>query len=243
MAVKPRDAASLVLFRNDPAGVPHVLMGRRAMTLRFMPGLYVFPGGTVDATDSAVSEDLALDRATESGLSRHAVPEVWRALAWAAVRETWEETGLLYGGAGDPWHPPPDLCPGADAFRDRAVRPGVERLEFFARAITPASSPIRFDSRFFVADGSHAHGDIDPSGELEDVGWHRADFAVATYPMAHVSRFMLTRALTIWSSNPGPHTPGEGPIARFTQRGDRFSLHEDRGDGPDQIDPDGLDWP
>ena len=196
------------------------------MSLRFMPGYYVFPGGTVDEGDVAVSQDLPLHAATESGLSRHAVPELHRALAWAAIRETWEETGLMFGTPA-PWGPEPGRCEGAEAFRRHGLHPGSARVEFFARAITPAASPIRFDSRFFLADGTDIHGDIAPSGELEDVAWHRADFAVAAYPMAHVSRFMLARAMSIWSGSVGEHTPTERPIARFTQQGERFSMHED----------------
>ena len=339
MPVRPRDAASLVLFRG-PADQPHVLMGRRAQSLRFMPGFYVFPGGTVDATDLQASHALPLHGGTEDSLARHAAPGMYQSLVWAAVRETWEETGLFYGdpadwplpdggcaaaaafhGAavrpgtdrleffarmpsarknrlsnrigtssgvtaraknsslsvpgrtaapgmyqslvwaavretweetglfyGDPadWPLPDGGCAAAAAFHGAAVRPGTDRLEFFARAVTPEEVPIRFDSRFFLADGMRAHGEIRSSGELEDVAWHRAEFVLATFPMAHITRFVLARALAIWCESAGQdrdHEPRDRSIARFTQRGDRFSMQEDAPGDPPQIDPEGLDWP
>jgi len=244
MPVRPRDAASLVLFRG-PADRPTVLMGRRAQSLRFMPGFYVFPGGTVDETDRDASEALPLHGGTTESLARHASAEMNRPLVWAAIRETWEETGLLYGEAAD-WPLPAGGCAAAAAFHGAAIRPGTERLEFFARAVTPEEVPIRFDSRFFLADGRQATGEIRSSGELEDVAWHRAEFVLATFPMAHITRFVLARALAIWCENAGrerDHPAKDRAIARFTQRGDRFSMQEDAPGDPPQIDPEGLDWP
>ncbi len=244
MPVRPRDAASLVLFRG-PADRPHVLMGRRAQSLRFMPGFYVFPGGTVDETDRPASNALPLHAGTADSLARHAAPEMYRALVWAAVRETWEETGLFYGDPAD-WPLPDGGCEAAAAFHEADVRPATDRLEFFARAVTPEEVPIRFDSRFFLADGTRAIGEIRSSGELEDVAWHRAEFVLAAFPMAHITRFVLARALAIWCKSDGrnrPHEPKDRPIARFTQRGDRFSMQEDAPGDPPQIDPAGLDWP
>ena len=244
MSVKPRDAASLVLFRGNTDN-PLVLMGKRAETMRFMPGYYVFPGGTVDDTDIPASAHLSLNPATSETLSRHADRNMHKALAWAAVRETWEETGLFFGHARA-WPLPASDCAGAQAFHSAGIEPGTALLEFFARAVTPKEVSMRFDSRFFIADGAQASGTIRSNGELQDVAWHRAEFALAAFPMAHISRFVLARALAIWCENlgkDGRHRPRDRAIARFTQRHDRFSMKEDSPDDPPQIDPEGLDWP
>ena len=75
-------------------------MGRRPETARFMPGVYVFPGGAVDESDFAVQSDRVLADDVLARLRRQARQPLAHALAWAAIRETWEETGLLLGAAG-----------------------------------------------------------------------------------------------------------------------------------------------
>ena len=92
-ALRPRDAATLILVDNSQ-GLPRVLLGKRRMDMKFMPGKYVFPGGRVDRPDRTVesTDDLA-----ESEISKLLVdmkggpnPARARALALAAVRETYE---------------------------------------------------------------------------------------------------------------------------------------------------------
>ncbi len=243
MPVTPRDASSLVLFKGDPDR-PLVLMGRRREDLRFMPGYYVFPGGTVDPTDAAIANGLPIHPAVRASLSRHAVDEMVPALVWAAIRETWEETDGFFA-IRQPFEPASTECEAAAVFSKNDVTPNLAGLEFIARAVTPKGSPMRFDSRFFLADGEGLVGEIRSTGELEDVGWIRADLAVATLPMAHITRFVMARGLAIWSASnaEGTHTPKDRPIPCFTQTGDRFAMVEDMpGDAP-QHAPDSLKWP
>src|SRR6476646_11961522 len=87
--VRPRHAASLVLLREGPAGIS-VLMGRRGRLARFMPGFYVCPGGRVAADDRETWR-------AEMGATHAADGAAFLRLARAALRETYEETGLLVG--------------------------------------------------------------------------------------------------------------------------------------------------
>src|SRR5687767_15056322 len=95
----PRDAATLILLdRSGPS--PKVLMGRRHHGHVFMPGKFVFPGGRVDPLDRQMAVGAPLDPRAEAKLMRHLqrpTPAKARGLALAAIRETFEETGLFLG--------------------------------------------------------------------------------------------------------------------------------------------------
>ncbi|MET0337944.1 MAG: NUDIX hydrolase, partial [Caulobacter sp.] len=96
-AVATRHAATLIVVRRDGPS-PRVLMGRRNGGHAFMPGKWVFPGGRVDRTDFTAPAGADLSPTVAAQLSdapRHKSPTLPRALAMAAVRETFEEAGLL----------------------------------------------------------------------------------------------------------------------------------------------------
>src|SRR5215210_4740372 len=151
--VRPKDAATLIII--DRRGLqPKVLMGRRHAGHKFMPGKFVFPGGRIEGGDRSMPVAGALHpRAEAALLARVARPSPGRAraLALAAIRETFEETGLLLGTKE---HGAPDRVPPGpwESFRERAVFPDLEALQLIARAITPQRRPKRFDTRFFAID-------------------------------------------------------------------------------------------
>ncbi|MAZ03878.1 MAG: NUDIX hydrolase [Sneathiella sp.] len=150
--VRPRHAASLVIYDQRPDDL-YVLMGRRAKSHKFLPDVYVFPGGRVDREDAAVTPLAPLAPEIEQMLSRPA--GMAHAVATAAVRETHEETGLVIGDV-----------------KDDTLLPDLSRLQFIARAITPPRSPIRFNTRFLTLDAKHiTGGDLGGSGELIDLRW------------------------------------------------------------------------
>lgn len=185
--IRPRDAASLVLIRNSASGA-EVLMGRRQSTLAFMPNAYVFPGGKVAPGDSLIQPASSLKgdyvrHMAVGGSDRRA-----HALAIAAVRETFEETGLL---VGEPGEPGPAAAPAWAAFTRQGLAPALGRLEYLCRAITPTPSPIRFHARFFIADGDHASGALSGSGELVDLHWTLLSQA-HRLPIADVTAFVLS---------------------------------------------------
>ena len=176
--VQPRDAATLILVdRSGP--VPKVLLGRRHANLKFMPGKFVFPGGRVEPRDAAMPVARPLDPHDEKRLmSRIKRPSARRAraIALAAIRETFEETGLLLGsrdGAGQKM----PATPGGpwEGFVQAGLYPDLSAVQFIARAVTPPGRPRRFDTRFFAADyTSVAHrieGVVGPDAELVELVW------------------------------------------------------------------------
>src|SRR6187431_616429 len=85
-AVRPRDAATLLIVRRD-GSVPRVLMGKRAASHKFMPNKFVFPGGRVDAGDSRIVPPHDLHPEVMKRLLRGCSATRARALALAAIRE------------------------------------------------------------------------------------------------------------------------------------------------------------
>jgi 8-oxo-dGTP pyrophosphatase MutT (NUDIX family) len=153
-------------------------MGRRNPTSKFMPGKFVFPGGRVDPTDRKMPVAAALPEAVERRLLlhlRHRGALTARALALAAIRETFEETGLVLG------IPPPDgegrkIPDGVwSEYAAYGFAPDLSRLSFVAHAITPPRRPRRFDAFFFVADAKaiayRAEGVIHPEAEFVELVW------------------------------------------------------------------------
>ncbi len=191
-AVRPRDAAGVVVLRQGPRG-PEVLLGRRSRRARFMPGVYVFPGGGLDPDDRRASgfEERfatplgAVDAATRR---RHA------ALVRCAVREVLEETGLLLGVPAESGPAPQAPLPPWRPFDRQGLRPAFERLRLAARAITPARSPIRFHTRFFLLDGLEPTAAGPGDGELDDVGFVPTAEAL-DLPMAGITALVLAEAM------------------------------------------------
>ncbi len=180
--LRPRDAATLIVVdRTD--GEPKVLMGKRHEGHKFMPGKYVFPGGRVEPEDRRMSAAGALDAHVEAKLNmRVARPSAGfaRAIALAAIRETFEETGLAIG-VGD-YGAPKGAPAGAWArFAATGVYPALDDIDFLARAITPPGRPRRFDARFLVVDAravaARVEGVIHPEAELVALIWTPLDKA------------------------------------------------------------------
>jgi 8-oxo-dGTP pyrophosphatase MutT (NUDIX family) len=195
--VRPRDAASLILLRESDGGL-EVLIGRRGRTARFMPGRYVFPGGRVIASDARPWRN---ERTGDDGDRRFA------ALKRAALRETFEETGLVVGRRADlvEGTGPDGASLVEAAYRDHHLAPALDMLRLVGRAITPTQSPIRFHARFFVADGGDAAGTFGAGEELDDVRWHAVE-TEAPGDMQNVTRFMLRCAVEAWRGR-APATP------------------------------------
>lgn len=209
--VTPRDAASLVLLRNGPAG-PEVLMGRRPRTARFMPGVYVFPGGAVEEGDFELCTSQPLADHVIARLSRKAAPALAHALAWAALRETWEETGLVFGKPGTASGFAG--CDALDAFAEMGLTPNLGGLDYLMRAVTPRYVPMRFNTRFFIANGTEVAGSIKQLTELEDIGWRAVSDALRL-KIANVTEIVLEQAIHYWQSKPTPDP--DRPTLMFTQ--------------------------
>jgi len=173
--VRPRDSATLILIDRAET-VPKVLLGRRHQRHRFLPGKFVFPGGRIEPDDLLMAAAAALDDRHVARLMRRVKrPSVAKAAAFAlaAVRETYEETGLMLGVPGAGAMPAP---PGPwQAFAKAGIVPDLSAIHFIARAITPPKRPLRFDSRFFAADvatiARREDGFVGPEKELVELVW------------------------------------------------------------------------
>ena len=107
-------------------------------------------------------------------------PSFARALALAAIRETFEETGLAIGvlGPSAPVKPPPGAW---TRFAATGVHPSLDAMDFLARAITPPGRPRRFDARFLVVDARfiamRVDGAVHAEAELVELVWTPLDEA------------------------------------------------------------------
>ncbi len=169
---RPRDAATLLLLDRSGSDVL-VLMGRRHARHAFMPGKFVFPGGRTDPNDSRIPIVEGLHQAEEAKLRggpRSAGISRVRAIALSAVRETYEEAGLLIGRKTPFATSKPDW----QGFAEHGVHPSLEGLRFVARAITPPGRVRRFDTRFLAIWRDSVAVALDgggPTNELEELVW------------------------------------------------------------------------
>ena len=214
-AARPRDAAVLVLVDRSGDAV-RILMGRRSAGHSFMPGKWVFPGGRLARQDyhapvaSELPGDVAGALAMEVGERRG------RALAIAAIRETFEETGLRLAARVATARPR-----GAwRAFCGEGLAPDLGRLDLIARMITPPHRKQRFDTRFFLADAAHL-ADRRPveSAELDRIDWVPIDRTMAL-DLARPTRMVIE---DLRDRLAGAQRP---PLFRrfLTSRGDRLPI-------------------
>ena len=194
-SLRPRDAATMIVLDRRGRGGPKVLMGRRNARLAFMPGMFVFPGGRIELGDRNMPVAGALPDYAEAALARRISRpphHLGRALALAAIRETYEETGLMLGTAE--YGPPEDVPEGWEAFKQHGVLPDLEALHFVARAITPPKRVRRFDTRFFAVDrtcvAAEEAGRVSEDSEFTELAWVRLD-AARKLDLPYITRAIL----------------------------------------------------
>jgi 8-oxo-dGTP pyrophosphatase MutT (NUDIX family) len=176
-----RDASTVVIARESG----EILMMKRPGTMRFAAGAYVFPGGRVDEADSDPRVGWHGTPQEDFGTKLGASPEQARALVVAAVRETYEESGILLAGSPDGQTVVPDgpewdadraaIRAGELSFPDLLVKHGLvilaDRIVPWARWITPVAEPRRYDTRFFAAivpEGQTVDGHL---AEADKIAW------------------------------------------------------------------------
>jgi 8-oxo-dGTP pyrophosphatase MutT (NUDIX family) len=189
--MRPRDAATLILVRMK-GKTPEVLMGCRAAKSAFMPNRYVFPGGRVDRADAHIPIATPLDRHVKVRLEKAASTLRARAIGVAAVRETFEETGLMLGKPLKGGAPRKDYGEHWKGFLDQGMAPALDTLDLIARAVTPPGRPRRFNARFFMARAEDATGEIRHSSEMGDVRWVKLDEA-RELPLPTITGLILGR--------------------------------------------------
>lgn len=204
-AAVPQDAATVLLVRRPGL----VYMAARPLSLRTGAGFYVFPGGGVEAQD----REYAARRPEE--LRAAGLTEEHAAFVAAAIRETFEEVGLLlaYDAWGRPLWQPAGAAAHAEALRQareqlhagettllalaaaHGWRLAGERLGYVARWVTPPAAPRRFNTRFFIADVT---GSIEPvpfAAEVSSGCWLSAEEALARHAAGDLPLMRPTRAL------------------------------------------------
>lgn len=171
--VRARPAATIILV--DRSGdEPKVLMGRRNPADRFMPNKFVFPGGRVDPADRRMVAAGTLAGPVARRLETIGGVEMARAIAMAAIRETFEETGLILGTRE---YGPPEFVPAGEwqDFARHGAFPALDSIHFIARATTPPRLPRRYDTIFLAAEASEIideiEGAVGPDKELTELVW------------------------------------------------------------------------
>lgn len=215
---RPKEAATLIVVRDGPQ--PRILMGKRAASHRFMPNKFVFPGGRLDVIDQRlnVPGDLSppvlgrLRKATRKDVTDRKL----RGLALAAIRETFEETGIIVGRAATRC-----ITTKNPVWRDylrHGVEPPLEHMDFVARAITPPYRTRRFDTRFFLVHERFIQNNPEQvseiSGELNEVHWLTIDQA-RELDLPAITRWVIDRVEARIKLNPEKQLLQSAPFVRF----------------------------
>ena len=172
-----RNASTVIVIR-DRMREPSILMGQRGAKAAFMPNKFVFPGGAVDADDAHIPLATPLTPQCAARIGEDVDASLAHAIPVAAIRELWEETGLILGTKGE-WQG--DVPPDWESFAATGHLPHAEPLQFVFRALTPPGRPRRFDARFFLLDVDEVASDPD-------------DFAAASDELSHLQWVPLTQA-------------------------------------------------
>lgn len=182
---RPRDAATLVIVDRSFAE-PKVLMGQRRSGQVFMPNKFVFPGGRVDDEDRNIKAGNPLDQQTMRQLlhDMKGNPSAQRAhgIAIAALRETYEEAGIVIGtnrtqspdrnDSGTSETKNTSTVENLPGYAAEGLQPDLANLRFFARAITPPGRTRRYDTRFFTIDAKKISQQVPPpDDELRNLDW------------------------------------------------------------------------
>ena len=174
-APRPRDAATLIIYRPLKSSV-EILMGLRHKSHKFLPDRYVFPGGGVERGDSRVRVASPMSERTQRLLMRKTKKARARGLVASAVRETFEETGLIVGGK-DP-DPAKSVPKKWSKFFQTGFAPNLKDLDYIARAVTPHWRPIRFNARFFMVNAEKLTGILRGNGELLNLQYFKLEKAL-----------------------------------------------------------------
>jgi len=218
-----RDAATLIVIRRDQGAAPSVLMGMRGAQAAFMPSKFVFPGGALDTGDAAIPLATALPDPSARRLSLDAPEGLGPALAVAAIRELWEETGLILGTPGT-WNGaiPADW----QGFAATGHLPSASALHFVFRAITPPGRPRRFDARFFLVDAAEIASDPEDFSracdELSHLQWVPIPEA-RSLNLPFITEVVLAEVQALLTG-PGGSYAVPGSIPFFDNRGPRATF-------------------
>ncbi len=205
----PRDAATVILLRDRPGGPYEVFLMRRHRDQVFMGGAYVFPGGRLDDADkdpglAACTGPLSAAEARRLLQEPDLSEQVARGLFLAAIRETFEEAGVLLARDGegrlvvlaDPETADRfaayrlELHEGRltlmDLVRRESLSYAPDLLIPYSHWITPEFEPRRFDTRFFLARLPEGQVAVHDRMELTESCWMTPAFALAEHAAGRI---------------------------------------------------------
>ncbi len=197
---EPRNAATVVLLRPSEQG-PSVYLLRRQTSMAFAGGMCVFPGGGVDPRDFEAHVDWEGPTPAEWAVRLGTDEETALALVCAAVRETFEESGVLLAGTsphtvvadttGEDWEADRVALEKRDlAFTEFLARRGLvlrsDLLGVWSGWLTPVFEPRRYRTWFFVAEMPGGQRTRDVSTESSSVTWLPAMAAVGAVDAAEM---------------------------------------------------------
>ncbi|MFL6137733.1 MAG: NUDIX hydrolase [Frankiaceae bacterium] len=209
--VPPRDAATVVLLRDGAAGLEVYLL-RRVATMPFAPRMHVFPGGSVDPRDADTAVRWAGPAPSEWAEVLHVDEPLGRALVHAAVRETFEESGVLLAGpdaasvvedtTGEDWEADrlalvDRSLPLAAFLERRGLVLRTDLLRPWAQWVTPELEERRYDTRFFVAALPGGQRPRQVGGEADRVAWLPVRAAVERHRAGELGMFPPTIATLV----------------------------------------------
>ena len=252
--VEPRDAATVLLVRRADPGLEVYLL-RRVPSMGFAPGMYVFPGGSVDPRDRDHGIRWAGPSPREWARTLGVDEASARALVCAAVRETFEESGVLLAGPsatevvadtrGDDWEEDRRALVDhslslAELLDRRNLVLRADLLRPWSRWITPVMEPRRYDTRFFVAVLPEGQQTRDVGGEADHVAWMAPDEAVRRWRAGELA--MLPPTVANLNGLIGCATPEEVLEVEREIIPVQPEFRESAG-GITLIVPDGVDYP
>jgi 8-oxo-dGTP pyrophosphatase MutT (NUDIX family) len=206
----PKDSATVILVRRGQGKTPEVFLARRHASQSFMAGVYVFPGGQLEASDADIAETKLLS--VSDGFQPHTLlqdSKLTRDMALGfyicAIRETFEETGVLFArNASDnsidfgnaiiqarfaAYRQP--LNEGkitlAEIIRQEDLVVMPELLTPYSHWITPEIVPQRFSTRFFLAEFPHGQKVVTDKDELTSSLWVTPGEALQMYTAGKIS--------------------------------------------------------
>lgn len=182
--VEPRQAATVLLLRDGRDGLEVYLL-RRVRGMPFAGGMTAYPGGGVDVRDADADLSWTGPGPADWAKSFHCDERLARELVCAAVRETFEESGVLLASAwdGSPLDPATAEWEAdrlalmarerslSEVFRIRGVTLRADLLRPWAHWITPEAEPRRYDTKFFTAAVPAGQEPRDVSGEADEAAW------------------------------------------------------------------------
>ncbi|MEC9133914.1 MAG: hypothetical protein VX853_08135 [Pseudomonadota bacterium] len=215
--VQPIRPAATVIVIREASSSYEIFMLKRTSKASFASDMYVFPGGRVDGDDHLHKYDAYRHGPTEAQAPQvKALGSEWRGFWVTAIRETFEEAGLLlaydqhgemisfadeathnrFAAYRDPLHDGEVTL--LDVCERESLRLAVDHVHFYNRFITPLGRPRRFDTRFFIASAPESQRGTHDRQETVDSIWISPQEALARHAEGNFGLMNVTRIQLEW---------------------------------------------